>query len=80
LVTGGKETQQAIARTKTTGFYATRLELINDESIAATFQNAIDSTKNDWSTLVGANRKAGGGRDDLDSGAEITPGGGIKNP
>lgn len=59
LVTRGRETQQAIAKTKAAGFYATRLELINNESIAAAFQNAIDSTKNDWSTLVGADRKGG---------------------
>jgi hypothetical protein len=59
LVTGrGQRTDsQAIAITKVAGFYATRLELINDESIATTFQNAIDSTKKDWSTLVGADRK-----------------------
>jgi hypothetical protein len=81
-VTGVSEkmVMQANARTKTYGFYSTRLELINNESVANAFQNAIVSTKNDWSSLVGANRKAGGGRDDLDSGAEITPGGGIKNP
>jgi hypothetical protein len=77
---GGEMVMQANARTKTYGFYSTRLELINNESVANVFQNAIDSTKNDWSSLVGANRRAGGGRDDLDPGAEITPGGGIKNP
>lgn len=71
---------QANATTKLYGFNSTRLELINDESVAKLFKNAIVSTKNDWPSLVGANRKAGGGRDDLDSGAEITPGGGIKNP
>jgi hypothetical protein len=77
---GGEMVMQANARTKTYGFYSTRLELINNESVANAVQNAIVSTKNNWPSLVGANRKAGGGRDDLDSGAEITPGGGIKNP
>jgi hypothetical protein len=79
-LTGKKTNLKANAVTKTYGFYSTRLELINNESVANAFQNAIVSTKKDWPSLVGANRKAGGGRDDLDSGAEITPGGGIKNP
>lgn len=59
LVTGGKETQQAIARTKTTGFYATALEIINNEQTMIVIETAIQNTKTDWPTLVGANKKAG---------------------
>jgi len=44
---------QATISTKLYGFYATRLELINNESTAAAFQNAIASAKNNWSSLVG---------------------------
>ena len=50
---GSKPPIQATASTKLYGFYATRLELINNESTAAAFQTAIANTKNNWPTLVG---------------------------
>jgi hypothetical protein len=50
---GSKPLIQATASTKLYGFYATRLELINNESTAVAFQNAIASAKNNWSSLVG---------------------------
>ena len=44
---------QATAETKLYGFYATKLELFNNEETAIAFQKAIETTKKDWPSLVG---------------------------
>ena len=44
---------QAKAETKLYGFYATKLELFNNEETAIAFQRAIETAKEDWPSLVG---------------------------
>ena len=48
-----KDPIQATAKTKLYGFYATKLELFNNEETAIAFQKAIETTKKDWPSLVG---------------------------
>ena len=49
---------QAKASTKLYGFYATMLEIINNDQTMFVIQNAIADTKTDWPTLVGIGDKA----------------------
>lgn len=70
----GEKIIQATASTKLYGFYATMLEIINNDQTMFVIQNAIADTKTDWPTLVGANKKAGGGADVANPGVEVNPG------
>ena len=44
---------QANAETKLYGFYATRLDIFNNESTMIVLETALASAKADWPTLVG---------------------------
>jgi hypothetical protein len=48
---------KATASTKLYGFYATRLDIINNESTMIALETALASAKADWSSLVGDEKK-----------------------
>jgi len=72
----GKNPIKATAATKLYGFYATRLDIINNESTMAILSQASANVKKEWPTLMGAEVKASPDG----PGVPVNPGTGVKKP